>query len=138
MKGRKIGNEVAVLLMFIFLTCGLLKAGEVSPTAIDPFKPFIKTGRPESLETHLLPIQRVKLSELILKGIIYNTEHPLALVNDASGKAYIIKVGDPIGPLGHVKFITESKVIVEEIYTDIFEGKKTRTVELSLPKREER
>jgi len=131
-------DKIVILFMSIFLICTLLKVGDVFCSSIDPFKPFIKTVRPKSPKAHLLPIQRVKLSELTLKGIIYSPENPMALINDASGKAYIIKVGDPIGPLGHVKFITKSKVIVEEVYTDVFEGRKTRIVELSLPQKEGR
>ncbi len=126
-----------VTLFILLLMPTLIRADEFLPNT-DPFKPFIKTEleKPKT-EDNLLPIQRLKLSEFTLKGIIYDPRRPLALVNDNSGKGYILKIGDPIGPLGHVKSITRKKVIVEEVYTDIFEGKKTRMVELNLPKKEE-
>lgn len=124
-----------VAIFMLLLIPALVKADDFLFN-VDPFKPFIKTGleKPKTKD-NLLPIQRVNLSELTLKGIIYVPKHPMALINDNSGKAYIIKIGDPIGPLGHVQSITKEKVIVKEVYTDIFEGKKTRLVELTLPKR---
>ena len=85
----------------------------------------------------LLPIQRLKLSELKLKGIIYNVKQPLALVEDPSGKGYILKVGDPIGPPpGKVKEIKKDRIIIEQVYIDILEGEKKAFVELKLPKKE--
>jgi len=104
---------------------------------IDLFKPFIKLKKETPVsKTALLPIQRLQLSEISLKGIIWNPKRPLALVEDPAGKGYIIKVGDPIGPSGHVKEIRRDKVIIEEKYMDVFEGEKTRLVELALPKKE--
>ncbi|MDL1970564.1 MAG: pilus assembly protein PilP [Candidatus Desulfofervidaceae bacterium] len=107
-------------------------------TEIDLFKPFIKLKRetPVGNKNILLPIQKLQLSEINLKGIIWDPKRPLALVEDAAGKGYILKVGDPIGPSGHVKEIKQDKIIIEERYVDIFEGQKTRIVELALPKKE--
>jgi type IV pilus assembly protein PilP len=104
---------------------------------IDPFKPFIKLTKKTPGPENLLPIQKLKLSEIKLSGIVWNTQTPLALIEDPAGKGYVLKTGDLIGLSGKVKKIKKDRVIIEESYVDIFEGKKTRIVELILPKKEE-
>jgi len=104
---------------------------------VDLFKPFLKLRKEvETQPKSLLPLQRLKLSEVSLKGIIWNPRKPLALIEDSLGKGYILKKGDLIGLTGRVKEIRKDKVIIIEKYIDVFEGEKTRTVELSLPKKE--
>jgi len=91
-----------------------------------------QTPSPQSL----LPLQRLKLSEITLKGIIWMRRNPLALIEDSVGKGYILKKGDLIGLNGRVKEIKKNKVVIVEKYIDIFEGEKTREIELVLPKKE--
>lgn len=105
---------------------------------IDLFKPFIKLKRETpNNKSALLPIQRLQLSEISLKGIIWVPKRPLALVEDTTGKGYILKVGDPIGPSGYVKEIKRDRIVIEEKHTNILGEQKTKTVELTLPKKEE-
>ncbi|CAD7773394.1 hypothetical protein DMNBHIDG_00754 [Candidatus Methanoperedenaceae archaeon GB37] len=130
MKSYKVGLIVCFLLNLFFIK-------NSSASHIDPFRPFIKLTKETASPESLLPIQRLKLSEIKLTGIIWNTKNPLALIEDPAGKGYVLKKGDLIGPSGKVKEIKKDRVIIEESYIDIFEGKKTRFVELVLPQKEE-
>ena len=130
MKPYKLALIVCFLLNFLFI-------GNSNSSEIDPFRPFIKLTKETPNPENLLPIQRLKLSEIKLTGIIWNTQNPLALIEDQAGKGYVLRKGDLIGPSGKVKEVKKDRVIIEESYIDIFEGKKTRFVELVLPQKEE-
>ena len=65
----------------------------------DPFKPFIlevKRSREEA-DKALQPLQRYELSQLKLVAIIWNIDNPRALVEDSTGKGYIITKGSYLG-----------------------------------------
>jgi len=130
MKPYKLALIVCFLLNFLFI-------GNSGSNQIDPFRPFIKLTKETPNPENLLPIQRLKLSEIKLTGIIWNTQNPLALIEDPAGKGYVLRKGDLIGPSGKVKEVKKDRVIIEESYMDIFEGEKTRFVELVLPQKEE-
>ena len=130
MKPYKLALIVCFLLNFLFI-------GNSNSSEIDPFRPFIKLTKETPNSENLLPIQRLKLSEIKLTGIIWNTQNPLALIEDPAGKGYVLRKGDLIGPSGKVKEVKKDRVIIEESYMDIFEGEKTRFVELVLPQKEE-
>jgi len=130
MKPYKLALIVCFLLNFLFI-------GNSNSSEIDPFRPFIKLTKETPNPENLLPIQRLKLSEIKLTGIIWNTQNPLALIEDPAGKGYVLRKGDLIGPSGKVKEVKKDRVIIEESYMDIFEGEKTRFVELVLPQKEE-
>ena len=130
MKPYKLALIVCFLLNFLFI-------GNSDSNQIDPFRPFIKLTKETPNPENLLPIQRLKLSEIKLTGIIWNTQNPLALIEDPAGKGYVLRKGDLIGPSGKVKEVKKDRVIIEESYMDIFEGEKTRFVELVLPQKEE-
>jgi type IV pilus assembly protein PilP len=58
-----------------------------------------------------------------------------ALVEETTGKGYVIKTGTYIGKnAGKVVKIKKNKVIVEEEFEDVFGKIKTRQRELKLPK----
>ena len=130
MKPYKLALIVCFLLNFLFI-------GNSGSNQIDPFRPFIKLTKETPTPENLLPIQRLKLSEIKLTGIIWNTQNPLALIEDPAGKGYVLRKGDLIGLSGRVKEVKKDRVIIEESYMDIFEGEKTRFVELVLPQKEE-
>jgi type IV pilus assembly protein PilP len=63
----------------------------------------------------LTPLERVDLSQLKLVGIIQAPSGNKALVEEASGKGYIIKKGTFIGiHAGRVLEIQKDRVVVEE------------------------
>ena len=65
-------------------------------------------------------------------------EGNIALVEDSAGKGYFLKKGTEIGKNdGKVKVIFKDKVVIEEIYEDIFGQKKMNEVSLFLQRTEE-
>ena len=103
-------------------------AGGYSPAGkVDPFLPLFEEKPVAPEETAdaekqkkkrrmpLTPLERVDLSQLKLVGIIQAPSGNKALVEEASGKGYIIKKGTFIGiHAGRVLEIQKDRVVVEE------------------------
>jgi type IV pilus assembly protein PilP len=104
----------------------------------DPFKPFIQLASARGTRTALTPLQRFDISQLKLVAIISAPGGNVALVEDVTGKGYFLKKGTWIGKNdGKVTKILKDKVIIEEVYQDIFGQTKTNEISLSLHKVEE-
>jgi type IV pilus assembly protein PilP len=106
----------------------------------DPFKPFIQLTpvREGSRTAPLTPLQKYDIGQLKLVAIISTPEGNIALVEDATGKGYFLKKGTWIGKNdGKVNKILKDKVIIEEVYQDIFGQTKTNEISLFLHKVEE-
>ena len=81
------------------------------------------------------PLERIDLAQLKLVGIILAASGNRAMVEEASGKGYVIKKGTYIGTnAGKVVKIHKEIVTVEEEFEDVFGKVKTRKRELKLPK----
>ena len=108
---------------------------------IDPFEPLFK-AKPASVKKQKrkkripqTPLERIELSQLKLVAIIVASSGNRALVEETTGKGYVIKSGTYIGTnAGKVVKIKKNKVIVEEEFEDVFGKIKTRQRELKLPK----
>ncbi|MEJ2068320.1 MAG: hypothetical protein P8Y09_10345, partial [Deltaproteobacteria bacterium] len=94
----------------------------------DPFRPYNvkiekKTIKPVG---ELTPLQKLKLSQLTVKAIIYDpeTETGVAMVEDPTQKGYNIYVGTEIAN-GRVIAITPNEIRVKVEYTDYFDNPKT-------------
>ena len=95
---------------------------------IDPFTPLFKDEKPAAVKAvktvkqgkrkiciPLTPLQRVDLSQLKLVGIIRAQSGNRAMVEEASGKGYVIKKGTYIGiNCGMVAQILKDRVVVDE------------------------
>lgn len=106
----------------------------------DPFRPFIQmTSSKEYLrKVPRTPLQKYEISQLTLVAIILTPEGNIALVEDSLGKGYFLKKGTEIGKNdGKVKQILKDKVIIEEVYEDIFGQKKMNEISLFLHRVEE-
>jgi len=106
----------------------------------DPFKHFIQLTpiREASRSVPLTPLQKYEISQLKLVAIITTPEGNIALVEDSAGKGYFLKKGTGIGKNdGKVKKILKDKVIIEEVYEDIFGQKKVNEISLFLHRIEE-
>ena len=103
----------------------------------DPFKPFIQLTRGPS-SGPLTPLQKYEISQLKLVAIISSSEGNVGLIEDSAGKGYFLKKGTVIGKNdGKVTKILKDKVIIEEVYQDIFGHKKTQEISLFLYRQEE-
>ena len=104
---------------------------EYDPTGKpDPFKPFIlvmvqEDVAPRAIRPQLTPLQKMPLSEIQsgLKAIVWGQLGNKALVEDATGKGYVVQEGTYVGQHdGIVKKIYEDRIIVEEYRRDPVKG----------------
>ena len=115
---------------------------------IDPFIPLVrdepvKVEKEEAIdakgevviERPKTPLEKIELSQLKLRAIIRAPSGNKALVEESTGKGYIITTGTYIGRRdGKVTKILKDRVVVEELIEN-FEGKMTATEkEIKLPK----
>lgn len=116
---------------------------------IDPFAPLFKDEPAQRKEAagkekpdekkkkrkRRTPIEKVDLSQLKLVGIILADSGNKALVEEASGKGYIIQKGTYIGiHYGKVIDILKDRVIVEEEHEDFLGNITMRKREMKLQK----
>ena len=104
----------------------------------DPFKPFIELSPVRAPRTvPLTPLQKYDISQLRLVAIISAPEGNVALVEDGTQKGYFLKKGTWIGKNeGKVTKILKDRVIVEEVYQDVFGQTKTNEITIMLHKAE--
>jgi type IV pilus assembly protein PilP len=102
----------------------------------DPFRPFIQLASVRSGSRAVLtPLQKFDISQLKLVAIITAPGGNIALVEDVTGKGYFLKKGTWIGKNdGKVTKILKDKVIIEEVYQDIFGQTKTNEISMFLQK----
>jgi len=96
---------------------------------LDPFAPLIK-AKPVNLPVKhrkavrrklLTPLEKLDLSQLKLVGILRAQSGNKALVEEDSGKGYVIKKGTYIGiHSGKVAKILPDRIIIEEEVEDIY------------------
>lgn len=113
---------------------------------VDPFRPIFSDkvrGGPSGSRKRpkrtapLTPLQKIDINQVSLVGIIVSPKGNMAMVQDASGKGYIITKGTDIGTsFGKVAKILKNKVVVKEEFEDYISGRiKIREVTLELPKK---
>ena len=81
------------------------------------------------------PLERIALSQVKLVGIIISEKGNRALLEDASGKGYVVKEGTYIGlNSGKIVQINKDKVVIEEEIEDITGKISNRNIDLTLSK----
>ncbi len=103
----------------------------------DPFQSYVKQlvsiNQDEALQS---PLQRFDLSQLNVTGIIWTNEEPRALVQDPTGKGYIVQTGAAIGKnRGRIVQIDDNRVVVKETYVDFDDRATTKEVDMYLYER---
>jgi len=109
---------------------------------IDPFEPLFQqepaASRAQKKKVRkgpLTPLERVDLSQLKLTGVILAQSGNKALIKEASGKGYIVKVGTPIGiNSGKIVAILKDRVVVEEEIEDVMGKVSVLKKEMALQK----
>ena len=101
----------------------------------DPFRPLsLKAKASQRARENLSPLERYELGQLKLVAIVWDIKEPKAMVEDATGLGYIVKVGTLIGPNeGKVKQIKPGEVVIEESSVDFYGAKKSQEVSMKLP-----
>lgn len=96
---------------------------------LDPFEPLFKKERVSlavgkkkiKRRKPLTPLERVNLSQLSLVGIIQAPSGNRALVQESSGKGYVVKKGTYIGTnSGKIIQILKDRIIIEEESENIY------------------
>jgi type IV pilus assembly protein PilP len=96
---------------------------------LDPFEPLFKKERvsldvgKKKIKTRkpLTPLEKVNLSQLTLVGIILSPSGNRALVQESTGKGYVVKKGTYIGTnSGKIVQILKDRIIIEEESEDIY------------------
>jgi len=108
----------------------------------DPFEPFIKDEGQQvakSLKakkrTPQTPLEQIELGQLKLVAIIAAVTGNRALVEESSGKGYILREGTYVGMnSGKVVGIAIDKVLIEEEFEDVYGKTITQKKEITLPK----
>jgi type IV pilus assembly protein PilP len=109
---------------------------------IDPFEPLFReqpsvamVKKKHKKRIPRTPLERIDLSQLKLVAIILASSGNRALVEESTGKGYVIKNGTYVGTnAGKVVKIEKNKVIVAEEYEDVLGNVTLRNKELKLPK----
>jgi type IV pilus assembly protein PilP len=109
---------------------------------MDPFEPFLRVPEAEvsnaeqeklQIRAPQTPLERFGLDQLKLTGILVSPVKIRALIEEASGKGYIISEGTYIGNKGgQVTKIMNDRVVVEEKYLDVLGKVAVREIELKL------
>lgn len=101
----------------------------------DPFRPFtLSTKRaPVKRRDNLSPLERYELGQLKLVGIVADPKNANALIEDASGLGYVVRVGTLIGSNdGKVIAIKRDGITIQESYVDLYGAEKIREVSMRL------
>ncbi len=91
----------------------------------DPFRSFVLDQSNQVAEEERGPLEQFDVSQLTVVAVVWGTGRARAMVEDPSGRGYIIQEGTPIGKNdGYVVRISDNSVLVEETYVD-FAGEET-------------
>ncbi len=114
---------------------------------VDPFAPLVreepeqqevakrKEKRERKRRVPRTPLEKFDLSQLKLVGIVASDSGNIALVEESTGKGYIVKEGTYIGTrAGKVVEITRNKIVVEEEDEDFLGNITLRKRELKIQK----
>lgn len=113
---------------------------------IDPFQPLFREEpkipeaaqaevKPKKPERPRTPLEKLDLGQLKLTAIVFAGNSAKGLVEEASGKGYVVNVGTPIGlERGKVVEITRSGIIIEHEAEDDFGKSVVKKQELKLQK----
>ncbi|MDP2312509.1 MAG: pilus assembly protein PilP [Pseudomonadota bacterium] len=83
----------------------------------DPFQSFLKREDPVSVVENAPPLQRWDVDKYLLRGVIWDTSSPRALLVDPEGMGHSIRPGTYVGRnWGKVTSISEGCVVVTEEY----------------------
>ncbi len=111
---------------------------------VDPFEPFLHKAEAKAtpgiqqilqIRPPRTPLEKVDLSQLKLTAVLQTSGQTQALVEEASGKGYVVTEGTYIGTQGgRVSKILKDRVVVKERYLDVFGKIAVRDRELKLQK----
>ncbi len=97
----------------------------------DPFRSFIADQKLEVADAERGPLEQFDLSQLTVVAVVWGTGRPRALLEDPSGRGYVVQVGTPVGKnAGSVTSIDDNAVVVRETYEDYLGEKTSKEIEM--------
>ena len=97
----------------------------------DPFRSFIAEQQQARAKEERGPLEQFDLSQLTVVAVVWGTERPRALVQDPSGRDYVVQEGTPIGKNeGTVLRIHDTTVLVRETYVDYLGAQTSKEIEM--------
>jgi Tfp pilus assembly protein PilP len=109
----------------------------------DPFEPFIKLTPEKKKKPKVFvprtPLQRFPTEELRLVGVVWGggPARAKALIEDPTGKGYVVAVGTLVGDRGGaIAQIGQNEIVVEERFVDVLGEETRRVVKMTLRKPE--
>jgi len=121
--GESIKTEFASLM-------GIKEKYYVRKGRIDPFEPFLRKPEPDvtaeakaelNRRVPRTPLEKIDLAQLKLTGVLRAENKTRALVQEVSGKGYIVDEGTYIGNKGgQVSKILKDRIMVSEKALDVF------------------
>jgi len=108
-------------------------AGEfgTAPAWRDPFRSFVLDRNAELSEQERGPLEQFDLAQLTVVAVVWGTDRARAMIEDPSGRGYVIQEGTPIGKNdGYVTQITDNSVTVLETYVDYLGESTQKSIEM--------
>lgn len=113
--GGAIENEVSVL-------SGFMEPFDYDPQGRkDPFaQPTVEKPLPPGMfHGPVLPLQKFRLEELSLIGVIWDVSKPRAMLKDPSGRVHVVGPNAKLGMQnGYIATIREGEIVVIETYEE--------------------
>lgn len=101
----------------------------------DPFRSFRWERQPDLDEEAVGPLEQFELGQLSVVAVVWDVNRPRALVEDPSGRSYIVQEGTKVGKNdGTIIHIGDNLVLVKETYVDFAGVETTKDVELRIRK----
>lgn len=101
----------------------------------DPFQPVsTQLEAKGERKAKILPLEQFEINEFELVGIVSGSGIKKAMVQDMTGKGFLVQVGSRIGKKGgEVIRIADKEVIIEEPFQDFLGRKGVRKISLKMP-----
>ena len=97
----------------------------------DPFRSFILDRLKEVQLGPRAPLEQFELSQLDVVAVVWGPGKRRALIEDPSGRAYVVEEGTPIGKNeGRVIRIDDNSVVVRETYVDYLGARTSKDIEI--------
>lgn len=100
----------------------------------DPFRSFVLDQAKETAEREERgPLEQFDLAQLSVVAVVWSVDKAKALVEDPSGRAYLVEEGTRIGKNeGEVVAINDNLVAVRETYVDYLGERTTKRIDLRI------
>lgn len=97
----------------------------------DPFRSFVLERTKELAEEERGPLEQFDLAQLTVVAIVWGTDRARAMIEDPSGRGYVIQEGTAIGKNdGYVTRISDNSVTVLETYVDYLGDSTQKEIEM--------